>query len=168
MGAEVIYSIVDGKGKQSTTEINLPTSVSLADAILFAQEMAKLLDALIDGRVTRIGLGFLVALPGSLKAVAGANSDVEEGARFQFRTAGNYFTGLRLPTFDEQYILPNTDTVDQVSAPTAAFINAMRSGINLTGVGGSGTIQPADKRGDDITTLEFAREQFLRTRGRTD
>lgn len=166
MAFEVLYSIVDAKGKSSTMAIALPQVTSFADVTIFAGQMALLIDPLINGRITRIGVGFTVSLPGALGLVSDADSDVEEGAKFQFKTSGGFFTGFRIPTFDEQFILSGTQQVDLAAPGVAALRTAMVSGINLTAAGGSGTIQPSDTRNEDITALEFAREMFQSSRGR--
>lgn len=165
MGFSILYSIRDEKGKESTTTVNLPATTAFADVVLFAGEMAKLINPIVTGSVTRIGVAFTVDLPGTLRASPSANSDVEEGGRFQFRTAGGFFTGMRLATFDESKILAGTRAIDQADTDVAAFVAAMEDGIDLTGVGGSGTVQPSDPREDDVAVLEFAREQFQSSRG---
>jgi len=159
----IMYTMQDEKTETSTTEVNLPDATSLADAVLYAQELAKLIDPIITGAIVRIGLSKTVAVPGTLDTTADSGSDVEEGARFQFRTSGGFYSGMRLATFDEANISAGSRVV-ATNANTTAFINALVSGINLTGVGGSGTIQPCDKRDEDLTALEFAREQFLSSR----
>lgn len=161
----VMLSIQDEKGKASTTEVNLPAATTLTDAQLMAQEIAKLINPIITGSIVRIGLVRSVALPAGLRANPAANSDVEEGARFQYRTANGFFTSLRLPTFDEALITAGTRQVNTAASGVSAFNTAMLSGINLSSVGGSGTVSPCDKRGEDIVALEFAREQFLSSRG---
>lgn len=166
MAFSVILSVEDGKGKVSTTEVNVPSSVAWTDVVAFAQEVAKLIDVSITGRITRIGVCLSVGLPVALKNSADPLSDVEEGARFQFETAGGYFTGMRLPTFDEALIIAGTSEVDVTDPFVAAFITGMETGINTTASGGSGVVAPCDKRDDDITALKFAREQFLSSRGR--
>jgi len=159
-----MFSIQDGKGKTSTTEINLPAATTLANAEVMAREVAKLINPIIAGAIVRIGLVRHVSLPTGLRATAGANSDVEEGAPFQYRPANGLFSGLRLPTFDEANILAGTRTVNLTGA-VATFNTAMLSGVNLEPAGGTGTVQPCDKRGEDLVALEFAREQFLSSRG---
>lgn len=166
MAFEILYTIEDGKGKTSTTEVNLPTNVSMGNAIVFATEMAKIIDQLIGGRITRIGIAFVIDLPGSLKSNPQPDSDVEEGARFQFRTAGGFFTGFRLPTFLESFILPRTDAVKVTDANVASLIAAMQNGIDVDPSPTQQFIAPCDKRGDDIVGLNFARESFQSSRGR--
>lgn len=162
---EILFSIRDGKGKASTTSIKIPSTTAISDAILFAKEMAKLMDPLIRGNITRIGIALTVDLPGTLAVSSQDDADVEEGVRFQFRTNGGYYTGLRLPTIDEANIVVGSDAVDEADAAVAAFINAMVSGIDLTAVGSPGvTVGPCDARDDGIVAFEFGREQFLSSR----
>lgn len=162
----LIYSIKDEKGKRSTTEVNLPESTAFADVVLFAGAMAQIIEPLISGSIERVGIAFILALSSitGLKATPAANSDIEEGARFGFKTLGNFTTALRIPTFREDFVTVGTREVDTTDADVAAFVTAMRTGINLTGLGGSGTVAPVDKREEDIVTLDSAKEQFVSSR----
>jgi len=160
----IIYTIQDEKNVESTTGINLPASTAFTDVALFAAEFAKIIDPIITGAITRIGVAYQVTLPGALTSTPAANTDVEEGARFQWRTLNNYMASNRIPTFDEQFVVAGTREVDQADGTVAAFINAMLTGIDLTGVGGSGTIEPTDYRGEDITAVDTAREMFQSSR----
>lgn len=160
----VVLSVVDGKGALSSTEFNLPDATSHADARLMAGEMAKLIGPLVTGRITRIGLVQDVPVPGSLTAAAQLMSDVEEGARFQFETVNGFTTAMRLATFDEGKIVSGSREVDLTDTAVTAFVNAMHSGIDLTAAGGSATVAPCDKRGEDINLLVSAREQFQSSR----
>lgn len=165
MSWTILYSITDEKAKVSTTEVKLPSATAFADVEIFAAQMAALIDTVIEGYISRIGIVYQVALPGGIKSAANANSDVEEGARFQFRTVNGFFSGLRLATFSEALIVAGSKDVDTVNGDVAAFVTAMVTGIDTSGAGGSGTIQPSDARDEDLTALEFAREQFLSSRG---
>lgn len=164
----VIYTIVDEDGKESTTEVKIPSTSLFTNAVIFAAEMAQLIDPLIRGIIRRIGVAFLVDMSGitGLKTTALAGADVEEGARFQFLTVGGFPTSLRLPTFDEAFIIPATDQVDLADTDVAAFTTAMVSGINLVPAGGTGTTQPNDARDEDIVSLTSALESFQSTRKR--
>lgn len=165
MSFTILYSIEDEKGKRSTTEVKVPTATDYADVKIFAQQMAPLIDALVTGAIVRIGISDTVVLPAGLAASPAANSDVEEGGRFQWRTNGGYYTGLRLPTFDEALVNAGSRDINLTDGDVSAFLTAMTDGIDLTGAGGSGTIYPCDYRDDDIVALEFAREQFQSSRG---
>jgi hypothetical protein len=161
----IVYTVEDRKGAASNTIINVPSGTTMPDAILFAQQMALLIDPMVTGRITRAGISLTVDLSSlGLGAVASDTSDVEEGARFQFTTAGNFRTSNRIPTFDETKVTVGGTDVDQVDADVAAFIAAMEDGINLVGVGGSGTVGPTDSRDDDITATSLAKEAFQSSR----
>ncbi len=75
MAYTIMYSIVDEKGKTSTTEVKVPAATAWADAVLFTQELAELIAPLLTGAITRIGITRDVALPAGLAAAAAANSD---------------------------------------------------------------------------------------------
>lgn len=166
MAFVVLYTIEDEKGISSTTEVNVPGTASFDNAAVFAVEMAQLINALIRGAIRRVGLAFLVDISGAgLRAAPLADSDVEEGARFQFRTANGFYTGLRIPTFDEAKIVAASRDVDLADSDVAAFVTAMTTGINLIPAGGTGTLQPSDKREEDIVSLTEAKEQFVSSRG---
>lgn len=160
----VVYSIRDEKGATSLMQVNLPSGTALADVILFAQQMAPLVEALITGAITRIGIALTVALPGGLRSNPLSGSDVEEGGRFQFKTDGGFYTSTRVPTFDESFVTAGTAEIDTAAGAVASFVASMLAGIDLTGVGGSGIIEPTDTRDDDLGSLEFAREQFQSSR----
>lgn len=157
MALAILYSIQDAKGQTSTMEINIPTATTLANATTFAQAMAGLLNAVTTGAITRIGVVLSVALPGGIRTGALTNSDVEEGARFQFRTALGNLTATRVPTFLETLIASNSRAVDLEDTDVAAFVTAMEDGI--------GGVTPTDKRGEDVAALTSAREQFQSSRG---
>lgn len=165
MSYSIMYSIQDEKGRTSTTEFNVPTATSYDDVRIMAAQMAELIDPMINGAIIRIGIVDTVDLPVALSAAPAAGSDVEEGARFQFRTVNGFYSAMRLATFDESRIVAGSTAVDQTDGDAAAFITAMTDGIDLSGAGGSGVVQPCDKRNEDLTALEFAREQFLSSRG---
>jgi hypothetical protein len=165
MAFTILYTITDGKGDRSTTEVNVPSSITFTNVITFAGQMASLIDDLIGGAITRIGVALLVDLPAGLKASPSALSDVEEGARFQFRTDGGFFTSLRIPTFLEGLINAGSKDVDLTDTAVAAFVNAMEDGIDVDAGAPTVLVAPSDKREEDVTVLESAKEQFLSSRG---
>jgi len=166
MAVGVLFTFRDGKGETSSTQVNLPSNTSAADAILFGQQMAGLLDALISGAITRVGIVLDVDISAlGLNTTASGTSDVEEGARFQFRTANGFFTSMRIPTILEGIISSGGNSVNQVDVDVAAFLTAMETGIDLAGVGGTGTVAPVDTRNDDIVTTTSAKESFQSSRG---
>lgn len=164
----VVLSFQDAKGETSTTMVNIPTSgMTIANMTIFAQELVKLVDAMIGGIVTRVGLAITVPLPSGINVAPSSTSDVEEGGYFNFRTAGGYRTSLRIPTFLESLISAGSADIDTSDPDVAAFVSAMITGIDLTAatpVAGTGTITPTDSRGDDVVALVDAKEQFTNSR----
>jgi hypothetical protein len=165
MAFTILYTIEDGKGKTSTSEINVPSTLAFADVVTFAGSMASLIDPLIVGAIRRIGIAFTIDLPSGLNASPASGADIEEGARFQFRTENGFFSSLRLPTFLETLMNPGTTQVDLTDTDVAAFVTAMTSGIDVDPGAGTTTVAPCDKRDEDLTALDFAKEQFLSSRG---
>jgi hypothetical protein len=164
MPVSVYYTIVDDKGDKSTVEVPLPDATALTDVEIFVEQMGLLIDPLVQGGI--VGAGFRVeASVASFTNVASTIADVQEKGRFLFRTAGNWLKSLSLPTFSDLLINPGSNTVDETDTDVAAFITAMEDGIDLSGAGGSGVIQPSDYRGDDIATLEKAVEAWGNARG---
>lgn len=159
----VSYTIIDEKGVSSTTFMQVPDTFSLANTLQFAKDLALLVDAVIGGKITHIGACYLVTLPAGLKANPIANSDVEEGARFSFNTAGGFVTKMRLPTFLESKLSPASKDVNLLDSAVAAFVNAMVAGIAEANP--AQTVTPSDGRQDDITSIRTARELFVKDRG---
>lgn len=162
MPQTILFTIQDAKGVISTTEMNVPDTVGPEQLLEFANAYAILLDPLIAGAITRIGIVQTVPVPGSVKASAEANSDVEEGARFQFRTENGFYTSMRLPTFRESFIIAGSNKVNTAATEVASYVTAMVTGL-ATPVAG-GTVTPSDKRGEDIIALSNAVEQFVSSR----
>lgn len=154
------YTIQDGKGEASSTEINFPGTLLAATAAQAAVNFGELIEEMIDGSITRVSLVLGVETD-SFNPSPATDSDVEEGGRFQFRTAGGFYTALRIPTLKESLISTGSQAVDTSTPEVAAFVEAMTDGIELA----PGTfVLPCDKRGDDVTALSSAREQFVSSR----
>jgi len=164
MALSVIYTFKDAKDKSSFTEVPIPIATTLANGVIFAQQMALLIDTLINGRIARIGLAATVTMPGGLSATANTVADVEEGGLFQFRTSGQFHKSMRIPTLAETFVLPASNVLDTTDPDVAAFVTAMVDGIALGPFGGTGTVQPCDTREEDLIALDFALEDFQNSR----
>lgn len=153
----------DAKGEQSVVAIPLPTGTSITDARLFAQQLIPLVEPLVNGALRDARLS--VPVPFTPFAATASISDVQEKARFALRTANGFLKSISLPSVVESIFSPGTKNVDTTDTDVAAFVAALVDGIDLTGVGGSGTVQPCDVRGEDLTELESAVEAWGRSRG---
>jgi len=124
-------------------------------------EYLPLIDDLIDGKIVGAGWVLTSTLPSGMKAAAEEFSDVEEGARFTFTTLIPFKTSLRLPTFKESKMLPNSKQVDLTDGGVIAFVDAMEDGVTISTV----NFHPADARGEQVTVLASARDAFQKDRG---
>lgn len=159
----ILTTIRDAKGEESTTEYNFPASYDFDDMVLFAQQNAERIDALIKGKVVRIGIAYKVSTAGlTIKSVPDPDSDVEEGARFQFLTEDGNLSSMRLATFSEDLIVSGTKNVDLTDGDVDDFVSAMVDGAPVVALGG--VLSPCDKREEDIDSLEFAVEAFTKSR----
>lgn len=159
IATRINYTYRDRKGKISTTEVKVPSGTSILDLGLFATEMAQLIDPLLRGALVGMSATISFGLPVGVTMTPFDDADVEEKVYAQFLTADGW-TKISLPTAEEsKCFLPNGD-LDTADADVAAWITAMESGIDLTGVGGSGIIQPTDSRDTDIEAFDYGYELF--------
>jgi len=140
--------------------IPVPGTTAVADAIDFAEAMILLIEPLLagtlrDARIS-IGVGF------TPWASALSTADVQEKARFVFRTVGGFVKSISLPTFVESLFSAGSKDVDLTDTDVAAFVTAMIDGIT---VASTETVEPSDVREADITELEAASEAWGNARG---
>lgn len=154
------FAIRDGKGAKSTIGIYLPDDQTLVSVQEFVDLFAPIIDDITDGVIDGVSLSVGMVLPAGLAASAGANSDVEEGARFIFASEGGYRTSVRIPTFPETKILAGSRNVSLVDVDVDAFVDAMIDGLLVT----AGQAEPSDYRGEDVVSLVSAIESFQRSR----
>lgn len=156
---KIIYTLKDNKGKLATCEIKVPTGLTVANYVEFGQEMGTLIVNMTIGQIVNVGVAVTVDIAGlGWPTAPGVTSDVEEKGAFQFITAGNFSTGVSLPTLSELLVTDGSDALDQSDAAVIAFRDAMIDGILLPV--GAITVQPTDSREDDIEALVYARERF--------
>lgn len=157
----VVYTVMDDTGKKSTMRIPFPASTDLGVLQEFAWSTAELIDPLIKGQIVDIGISAGVEFgSASLKSAPIAGADVEEGGYFGFRSVAGFSSGFTVPTFDEAFVLPASDNIDETDTDVDAFVQRILSGqtVLLTNV------SPSDSRGSDIEALETAKESFRSTR----
>lgn len=155
------YTIRDSKGKESTFRMNFPTNADIAIAKEFLRNTGTMIDGLIRGQIVSVGITLGVEnLPAGWKAAPLPNADVEEGARFSFRSAIGAITNFRIPTFDEANVIEGTQNVNTALAPVDAFVDRITDGYTQ----GLINVSPSDDHGSDIVSLESALESFTNTR----
>lgn len=155
---KIIYTLKDNKGKLATCEIKVPTGLTVANYVEFATEMGTLVVNMTIGQIVNVGIAITVDIDPGWPVSPGLTSDVEEKAAFQYMAAGNWRTGVNLPTLSELLVVDGSDALDLTDADVIAFNDAMTDGILLPV--GAITVQPTDARENDIEALVFARERF--------
>lgn len=131
------------------------------DPVEFAQELAVYVDACITGAIVNITLTVSPALPDGIKTVPDSESDVEEGLLATYRTAGNWVFKHRIPTWREDLL--NADGTVFGTVETGELFAMMTQPEDLPA---NWAIGACDRRGDDITVLVEAHENFKRSRPR--
>lgn len=158
-------TLEDEKKETSVAAVHLPASTTVAQAQDHAEYVADLIDDMTGCRIINVGLSYDVPYDSdaSLKLVAAAGSDVQEGARFGFRTAGGYSSKIRIPGFLETLMISATLEVDQTDTIIQDFVGYMLAGNDATPtlVG-----DPTDYRGDDLVSLAYAVDAFQKSRKR--
>lgn len=147
----------------SHTKVNLASSVSVSNAIIWAQEYAKLLNAITDGAITNISMSLDVSLPVGIRSAPVDGARASAGAYFGFRTTNGYPTSFRVPTRDEAIVLDGSNLLDDDNLDVIAVIEAVTAGINLTGatpVAGTGTVGAVDTHADTLAVVTILKEQF--------
>jgi len=157
----IVYTLQDAKGLKGTTTINLPNGTSFADATEFASAVAQLIANMTTGKLVSVGVHFSVDISGLAANTLGANSDVEEGAKFSWIVAGGFNSSNRIPTFDEAKIVAGSKAVDLTDADVAQFVAYMTEGYTASS---TNVIYPVDYRNTTIEDILGALEDFVTSR----
>lgn len=158
MSIGISVTFKDEANKEASTSFNVPSATTAANAAFAAQAWMLLADAISDGKIVAASMTLPVSLPAGLKADPIDGSRVGVGARFQWNTSGGFLTRFILPARRESIILDETDVVDETDPDVANMIAEMTAGLDLTTVGGVGTVQPTDTRNEDVASLDEAYE----------
>lgn len=159
MAISVVYTVSDAKGDQSTFSIPVPDGTSLTDLLDFAQDMTALLQPLINGALRDVH--FVIPVSFVSWPAASSLSDIQEKARFAFRTVNGFLKHLSLPAVVESIFAPGSRSVDLSDTDVAAFVTAMVDGITAAS---TNVIEPCDVRDEDLTELEAATEAWGKAR----
>lgn len=163
MPHRVNFQVMDGKGEKATLTMYVQDSATPGDLILFAQQRAVNLVALVNGELLGVDIVWSVDLSSVTRPTANAASDVEERSRWVFMSADGFNMSHTLPCFKESVLLAAPATsVDMSDTDAASWRDVMINGYDASGAGGSGYVYPCDARGQRLTSLVGAREYFLR------
>lgn len=154
----------EAANETSNTKVNLSQSITLANAVIFAQELAKIMEDITDGQLVNISISSDVSLPAGLRTAPLDGSRVQAGAYFGFRTVNGYPTSMRVPTRLEDIVTDGSRIIEYGEGDIAEeFVEAMLNGIDLTTatpVAGTGVVAPVDTHSDSLSFVVEAKEQF--------
>jgi len=152
----------DNKNKSSFTRLRIPTGFTIAQMITFAQSAAQAVQNLSKAKVVGASLNVAIDISAELINVASnVLADVSEKALFMFNSVvAGIKARFNIPTFDETYVVPGSDQIDNADAPIVLFLTAIETGYALTG----GSMAPVNKYGDSLTNHTEARELFVKRR----
>ncbi len=142
------YRIADADGDTSSMSIKIPLgTLTLAELVEYAEEMAVLIDDCIDGVIQEITIQTSVSLPGGLQASPIAGCEVQKGALLSFVAAGTpYRFSVRVPAFTPAMFVANA--VDGTDDDVIALLAGFTAGLDATGT----QVQPCDKYENDLTS----------------
>lgn len=157
----VFYTIQDAKGQKSTTTLPIPATTTPANALAAVKAFGPLIGAITGGALVNAGVTLSVDV-GTISGfgAAAADSDVQEKGFFSFRSVTNFIKSFNVPTILETVFSPGTKFIDQANTAIAALLTAVTDGVDVSGVGGTGTVSMVDSHGADLVTVEEARENW--------
>lgn len=153
----LVLTIRDGKSAESQILLNVEDGgEDITNQIAAAIEAQELIDTIIGGAIVRCGLIVDIDLSGAIKTIPDVDSDIEEGAVFIWRSSSGHNTKARIPTFLESLITSPLQHADLTDGDVAAFNDMVIDGVS--------GIDFVDSRGDDVTSLLSANENFVKSR----
>lgn len=160
----ITYSMVgEDTDKSSNFKVNIASSVSIANAIIWAQDFAKKVNAATDGAIVGISMSTDVSLPAGIRSTPTDGSRAERKGQLLFRSTNGYPTGFAIPTILEALVLDGTHKLDVEDDLLSAITTAIITGIDLTAatpVAGTGTVRAVETHADTIAALRSGKEIF--------
>jgi len=154
---QAYWTIVDGKGEESTMTIDLAPATTPTNAQAFAQAMNTVIGDLINGGIIAYGVRINVPVTGDF---ANPFADIQEKALFTFRSAGGFIKQVTIPTILEDLFITGTKLIDLTDVDVVQFVDGMVDGLDVSSFGGTGVIQPTTSHGEDLVEIESAREAW--------
>jgi len=132
------------QGKRKTFPVYVLGTATDAQIVTFINDMAPLIDAVVDAQIVDVYVTKAYVLPGGLKgAPTVPGNHVREGALLGFDAADtNYKYSVYLPSVSEGHFTGDSlDSDTEVAALTAAMVAGVGAGID-----------PSDENGFDLTS----------------
>lgn len=160
MAIGITLAIRDEAGDERNTSFNVPSATTLVQAAAAGQAMAQLVDAAADGKVVGITLNYPIPLPSTgIKATPLDGSRSVMGARFTFETVDGYVTRMNIPARAEAIIADGGKNVITTGGTAGGnIVAAFTGGLDVSGTGGTGSIDLVDTHDSEISALMKAVE----------
>ena len=163
------YTIEDNKGQESVVSVNVKAPAviqsSADDPFEYAKALGNTIHEMTRGRIVSATLTRRIPTPPTWQYTPLPGSDVEEKGVFKFLAGtGNYYTTVTVPTFDEE-LVGGWGEIDTDAAQVEAFVNLMTRPYQTAQ---RWNVRPCDARGEVITRLYSAAEEFSRSRESKD
>jgi hypothetical protein len=153
---EVNFTVVDGENHTSQVGVFVADSESDASILAFIAGFVPLLEAIIEGKVTKATVA--TTLYSAVASGVLDTSDVEIAAKFIWSVVGSAKKKImKIPSFNRAKLTAGTSLVNRLDSDVDAFIDYMLATAVLIA-------DPTDSEERDIAGLVSAREEYSRRR----
>lgn len=153
---KIVLTYRDNSNKRATSEHYIDPTPLLAQQTQAALAFALLVDNVIAARVSDANVVVDIDISGLAQTTPLAGADVEEVGEFISRSTSGHKAIMNLPGIESNATGVGTDDLDRVDTGIAAIISALEDGIVVTG---GVPIVPCDAGGDDLVSVDTARER---------
>ena len=132
MGVHLLtYQVTDAAGETKSVVIPMADTEAIADIQTFVTNHTALLDAVVDGVITKATVSYALTLPGGLDATPEADMLVSTGGLFSFTATGTgYRKSIYVPTVKNTLISDSKDIPN--AGAVAAWITDLLSGTEVS------------------------------------
>jgi len=132
MGVHLLtWQITDADGNTRSIVMPMADTESVADIQTFVTNHAALLDAVVDGVISKASVQHALTLPGGLDATPEADMLVSTGGLFSFTATGtDYRKSIYVPTVKMALISDSKDIPN--AGDVAAWITDLLSGTEIS------------------------------------
>lgn len=149
---KIVATFRDNDGKESSSEVMVPSATTAANLVTFAAGIIALLTPMSGA--TLVGYNILMSFVENAIGTIGS-SDVEDKGFFNFAPANGIRTSIAVPSILESVLQGNNQDIDQSNSAISDFITAMTAGLTGT--------QPASLSGSDVVSTNSAYKQNRRS-----
>lgn len=162
--SSVNFTIMDADGDKSVIGIDFDGGFAGNIDGLIENGWA-IINPLVNGTLASASVTIEADITGLVNAAAATISDVQEGAKFVFKSLGGFLKTITLPTFIETFFTGSgaNKEVDITNSSVAAFVTAMTDGWD-DGGGTPVEINPTTSHFEDLSSLVKTHEAWGKTR----